>query len=1012
PTTLLIKQPYRIQHTTRKDAGGTAFARYQSSWRFYDGLGRLIQTQEDFSRSGMVIHAQDLNGLSAASGAGFTVSAGTSLIKATDFTTVRTKIGTLWGSAHLGSVPSWTSGVTPSGPPSATPIYASDLVDLRNWLNLYQDATNTTRTAWTNGAGSVLVVNKFYDARGCLANESVPHTLNVTVPGRFAGSDVDWSVGAHPTTASTYDALKRPKTKVQPDGQATFHWDYAGLQTTTTDENGHQKTSTTDALGRTVQVQEKVNGNWSTTGYQYDIADRLIQVTDALGNQTTIGYDSLGRKIAMSDPDLGANWSYVYGDSPTLHNPIWLVASQTDPKNQTISYQYDRLDRLTNKTGSNLAVTYSYDDQSGGNCGVGRKTSLQDGAGSASYVYDKRGRLTSLSRTINLQTYQLTTSYDAQDRPLEISFPNGDVLTYTYGDHGKATFLVLNDSVPLVSNATYNALKKVTTLPLENGLPTNWKYFGIDQQATVSNRWFGLPYRVRTGPLQNQVFDPASGYDLVGNPTTLSYIDHANETLSFAYNELDQLVSTSGAVSESYGTYLQGSADLGNLLSSREGTYSYPSAGQPRPHAPTAVSNIGSYQYDANGNRQSDPTFGYTFDVENHLTKVTQGGTVVLRNTFDGDGNRLVRVVSGTKTHYVGDWYEFDPDTGLATVYYPFNGQAVAMKQGETLYYLHRDQVGSVVAVSDDSGNEVGTARYWPFGGLRLSTGLLPTDRLFTGQIRDLGDDRFYFFKARYYDATIGKFVQPDTIVPDAKNPQALNRYAYGLNNPLKFVDPSGHDSATDDRNEDLRQINSKDWSVRLQWLQEFVKIHKLGGWFNDIEGAISYFAHSPNLQHNAALLDADAKVLTAVRDGWAGYRNGDAGHDRAAAAWATFFGDYTVVTAIGNPVPQEVFRLKQLRYNAEQAGVDWAVNQGLSATYGRDESGFVAAGFVWGANGYRWLGGNSALGAILPGGVSVADPRNPPPEYALVAQAGEFAIGYTWGLYTRPTLFSLLGGE
>jgi|GEM_PF-6637037 len=207
----------------------------------------------------------------------------------------------------------------------------------------------------------------------------------------------------------------------------------------------------------------------------------------------------------------------------------------------------------------------------------------------------------------------------------------------------------------------------------------------------------------------------------------------------------------------------------------------------------TRLSNSGSYQYDPNGNRTSDPTYGYSYDVENHLTQLTQGGNVVLQNTFDGDGARLMRVANATTTHYIGDWYEDNPTTSVATVYYPFNGQAVAMKTGSTLYYLHRDQVGSVVSVSDASGNEVGSARYWPFGGIRTSTGTLPTDRLFTGQIRDLGDDRLYFFKARYYDATIGKFQTPDSIVPNAGNAQALNRYAYGLNNPLRLVDPTGH---------------------------------------------------------------------------------------------------------------------------------------------------------------------------------------------------------------------------
>ena len=54
--------------------------------------------------------------------------------------------------------------------------------------------------------------------------------------------------------------------------------------------------------------------------------------------------------------------------------------------------------------------------------------------------------------------------------------------------------------------------------------------------------------------------------------------------------------------------------------------------------------------------------------MENQLTKVTQGASTVLQNTFDGDGNRLVRVANGTTTHYIGDWYELDPDSGVATL--------------------------------------------------------------------------------------------------------------------------------------------------------------------------------------------------------------------------------------------------------------------------------------------------------------------------------------------------------
>ncbi|MBI5304865.1 MAG: RHS repeat-associated core domain-containing protein, partial [Chloroflexi bacterium] len=66
------------------------------------------------------------------------------------------------------------------------------------------------------------------------------------------------------------------------------------------------------------------------------------------------------------------------------------------------------------------------------------------------------------------------------------------------------------------------------------------------------------------------------------------------------------------------------------------------------------------------------------------------------------------------------------------------------------------------------------------------------TDYTFTGQRAD-SSDGLMFYNARYYDAAIGRFTQPDTIVPDWYDPQELNRYTYTRNNPLRYTDPSGH---------------------------------------------------------------------------------------------------------------------------------------------------------------------------------------------------------------------------
>ena len=68
----------------------------------------------------------------------------------------------------------------------------------------------------------------------------------------------------------------------------------------------------------------------------------------------------------------------------------------------------------------------------------------------------------------------------------------------------------------------------------------------------------------------------------------------------------------------------------------------------------------------------------------------------------------------------------------------------------------------------------------------------MPTDRQYTGQINDV-EIGLYFYQARYYDGALGRFIQADSIVPSPQEPQSYNRYAYTLNNPLKYTDPTGH---------------------------------------------------------------------------------------------------------------------------------------------------------------------------------------------------------------------------
>jgi len=94
--------------------------------------------------------------------------------------------------------------------------------------------------------------------------------------------------------------------------------------------------------------------------------------------------------------------------------------------------------------------------------------------------------------------------------------------------------------------------------------------------------------------------------------------------------------------------------------------------------------------------------------------------------------------------------------------------------------------------MTDALGNQVGsTVKYLPFGETR-STITVPTDKLFTDQ--SLDSTGLYYYNARYYDPTIGRFISADIVIPNPANPQCFNRYSYCLNNPLRYTDSSGQD--------------------------------------------------------------------------------------------------------------------------------------------------------------------------------------------------------------------------
>jgi RHS repeat-associated protein len=231
-----------------------------------------------------------------------------------------------------------------------------------------------------------------------------------------------------------------------------------------------------------------------------------------------------------------------------------------------------------------------------------------------------------------------------------------------------------------------------------------------------------------------------------------------------------------------------------NTLFSALTTYSYDANHK---HAVISLSSGDSYQYDANGNMtqriEGETTYTQVFDAENRLVSVIADDQTT-QFIYNGDGNMVKKInPDGSSTTYIGSVYEVDKDaedTITGTIpYYPAAG---SMRADGTLYYVLGDQLGSASAVLDENGDTVGETRYQPFGETRSSTGSMFTDRMYTGQ-REVAILGLYFYNARFYDAGLGRFISPDSIIAGARNPQALNRYAYALNSPMNVIDPSGH---------------------------------------------------------------------------------------------------------------------------------------------------------------------------------------------------------------------------
>jgi RHS repeat-associated protein len=573
---------------------------------------------------------------------------------------------------------------------------------------------------------------------------------------------------------------------------------YDADATTITDQNDTTKHNVKDVLGRLVEVREAPGmagyEDYLTT-YTYDVLGNLTQV--AQGVQTrTFTYSSLSRMTSAFSPEQidgqGTQVATTYA-----YHPNGSIASKTDPRGVQTTYTYDELNRIKTRDYSDTTpdVTYTYDTLTNGK---GRLSSVVSSASAfRNTQYDALGRVKASEQETNGRIYTMGYEYDPSGKLRSQTYPSGRVVHTEYDSAGRVAgvrneqtgqYYAGGASTDTTNRIRYTAHGAVNALKLGNSL---WEHsdfnsrlqpvqIGLGTAAGTSNKLqldFGYgPTDRDNGNVRSQTITVPG----LSNPFVQAY-DYD------PLNRLQTAEETSGGAPQWKQVY--GYDQFGNRTFAAGTTFPNPLDAANNPSISPNSNRITSsgFAYDAAGNLLCDPghpctpTAFYAYNAEGQMA-----GAGAASYAYDGDGRRVKKVVGSEVTVYV----------------YNVSGQMIAEYSTQAATggtsYLTQDHLGSTRLVTGQAGEVKRRYDYLPFGG-ELSVGRTSDytggtlKQQFTGHERD-PETNLDFAQNRYYASDYGRFTTPDpsrgSVVPG--NPQTWNRYAYALNNPLRYVDPLG----------------------------------------------------------------------------------------------------------------------------------------------------------------------------------------------------------------------------